>query len=86
MWTNKWHYELNETPSGYYVMTIRNGPPPWEIPYNEGYWICVKTIDGGFGKKWIRGKKPVSIKLKEAIKNKMSHFKQCLLGKTKKCN
>lgn len=77
-----WHYELNETPSGYYVMTIRSGPPPWENPVNKGYWIQVKTVDGGCGKKWIpeteKKKKPLSRKIKETIKNKISKIKNMI--------
>lgn len=78
----EWHYELNETPSGYYVMTIRDGPPPWECPVNKGYWIQVKTVNGGWGKKWIslteKKKKPIAGKIKETIKNKISKIKNII--------
>jgi hypothetical protein len=74
-----WHYELNQTPSGYYTMTMRPGPAPWRNPKNKGYWIFVKTIGGGHGKKWIPGEKPYFIKIKEAISIKRIFFKEKII-------
>lgn len=75
----EWHYELEKTPSGYYIMTIREGTAPWEIPYNEGYWISVKTVDGGIGKKWIRGKRPIMEKIGEIVKDKIIEIKNNII-------